>query len=262
MVEDVLALDEVVTIGFAVQEDAELSSAIQGRTAGVSVKRNSTLKSRNSESIAIPFQKTENQTSVDFEIKTPYSVKSDNKNYSVDMAVYQVPAYYQYFSIPKINKEAFLIANIMDWEKYNLLEGEANVFFEDTYVGKTLLDVRFASDTLHLSLGQDKNVSVNRENLKDFTKKQFIGSKKEETRSWRMTVRNNKSQEINMIILDQVPVSKLEEIEVDVQDLSGGKKNKENGEIKWEFTLKSMEKKEFDLKYSVKYPKSQNLIIE
>ncbi|WP_319503663.1 mucoidy inhibitor MuiA family protein [uncultured Draconibacterium sp.] len=259
MVEDVVGLEEVVVVGYGVQEDAEMSTQLQGRVAGVSVNKT---KSRGAESIAIPFEKTENQTSINFEISTPYSVNSDNKNYSVDMVVYQVPAFFQYYTVPKIEKEAYLIANITDWEKYNLLEGEANIFFEGTFVGKSLLDVRFASDTLQLSLGKDKNVTVNREKEKDFETRQFIGSKKEESKSWRTTIKNNKSQEINMVVLDQAPVSKLEEIEVNIQNISGGKLNKESGEVKWEFTLKPMEKKEFDLKYSVKYPKSRNLTIE
>ena len=262
MVEDVVALNEVVAVGYGIQKDEEIDDALQGKTAGIMIRGNSTLKSRNSESIAIPFEKTENQTSINFEISTPYSVNSDNKNYSVDMVVYQVPAFFQYYSVPKIEKEAYLIANITDWEKYNLLEGEANIFFEGTFVGKSLLDVRFASDTLQLSLGKDKNIIVNREKEKDFETRQFIGSKKEESKSWKTTIKNNKSQEINMVVLDQTPISKLEEIEVNIQNVSGGKLNKENGEVKWEFTLKPMEKKEFDLKYSVKYPKSRNLTIE
>lgn len=262
MVEDVAGLDEVVVVGYGVQKDEEIDDALQGKTAGIMIRGNSTLKSRNSESIAIPFEKKENQTSINFEISSPYTVNSDNKNYSVDMVVYQVPAFFQYYSVPKIEKEAYLIANITDWEKYNLLEGEANIFFEETFVGKSLLDVRFASDTLQLSLGKDKNVIVNREKEKDFETRQFIGSKKEESKSWKTTIKNNKSQEINVVVLDQAPVSKLEGIEVNIQNVSGGKLNNESGEVKWEFTLKPMEKKDFDLKYSVKYPKSRNLTIE
>ncbi|SHE39222.1 conserved hypothetical protein [Mariniphaga anaerophila] len=259
MFEDDAALQETVVVGYGIQNDAEISKPLQSRVAGVSVNKT---RSRDVESIAIPFEKTENQTSINFKISTPYSVNSDNKNYSVDMVVYQVPAFFQYYSVPKIEKEAYLIANITDWEKFNLLEGEANIFFEGTFVGKSLLDVRFASDTLQLSLGKDKNVIVNREKEKDFETRQFIGSKKEESKSWKTTIRNNKSQEINMVVLDQAPVSKLEEIEVTIQNVSGGKLNKESGEVRWEFALKPMEKKDFDLKYSVKYPKSRDLTIE
>ena len=259
MVDDKSLLEEVVVIGYGVNKDADFSDQLQGRVAGVSVNKT---KSRDVESIAVPFEKKENQTSINFQISTPYSVNSDNKNYSVDMVVYQVPAFFQYYSIPKIEKEAYLIANITDWEKYNLLEGEANIFFEETFVGKSLLDVRSSSDTLQLSLGKDKNVIVHREKEKDFETRQFIGSKKEESKSWKTTIKNNKNQTINIVVLDQVPVSKLDEIEVNIQNTSGGKLNKESGEVKWMFSLKPMEKKEFDLKYSVKYPKSRSLIIE
>lgn len=261
MEEDNLALDEVVAVGYGVQRK-NLLSGLQGKVAGLAVKNKDEISIRGTNSIPISLMTVEKQTSVDFEIKTPYTIKSDNKSYSVDMEVYKLPANFQYFGVPKIDKAAFLIANIIDWEKYNLLEGEANIFFEDTYVGKTLLETRSATDTLQISLGQDKNVVLSREKLKDFATKQFIGNKKEESRSWKTTVRNNKGQQINMIILDQVPVSKLEEIEVSVQDISGAKYNTETGEIKWEFNLESKSKKEFGLNYSVKYPKSKRLIVE
>lgn len=213
-------------------------------------------------SIPVPMARTEKQTTVEFEIETPYTIKSDNKSYVVDMEVTELPAFYQYYCVPKIDNDAFLIANIVDWEKYNLLEGEANVFFEDTYVGKTLLDVRYASDTLEVSLGRDKNVSVRREKIRDFSNKQFIGTKKEETRAWKTTVKNNKNQEIKMVLIDQVPVSTADEIEVDVQKLSGAKHDKETGEVKWEFELAPSATAEFELRYAVKYPKNRILIIE
>ncbi|MCE4563034.1 DUF4139 domain-containing protein [Maribellus sp. CM-23] len=261
MEEDIVAMEEVVAVGFGVVAD-DIEVALPGRMPGVSVRGASTLKGKKNESIAIPFEQTENQTSVEFEIKTPYSVKSDNNVYSVDMAVYEIPAMFQYYSVPKIDKNAFLLAYISDWEKYNLLEGEANVFFEGTFVGKTLLDVRFASDTLQVSLGKDKNVSVTRELKKEYTARRFIGANKEETRYWETLVKNNKSSEISMMILDQIPVSTLAEIEVEVLDISGGKLDKESGEVKWEFDLHAGKSKEMNLKYSVKYPKSKKLLLE
>lgn len=259
--EEQIALDEVVVTAMGVKKN-RLERALEGKVAGINVEKPEKIRIRGVSSYAIPSEVVVKQTAVDFEIKTPYSIKSDNKNYTVDMVTYSLPATYQYFCIPKIEKDAFLTANIVDWEKYSLLDGEANIFFEDSYVGKTLLDINNANDTLSISLGRDKNVSINREKVKDFTTKQFIGTKKEETRSWLTTIKNNKNQAINLVIMDQIPVSTLEEIEVQPQDLSAGKLNKETGEVKWEFTLDPNSKKELTLKYSVKYPKDKKLIIE
>jgi len=249
------ALEEVVVVGYGRnKKNKSLSKKLQGKVAGVQI--------RGSNSLQIPLEQIEKQTTVDFEIEIPYTIKSDNKSYSVDMANYSLPANYQYYCVPKIDKDAFLIANISDWEKYNLLEGEANIFFEDTYVGKSLLDVRYAKDTLQISLGRDKNVVVKREKIKDFTIKKFIGSKKEELRNWEIVVKNNKNQKINMLVFDQVPVSTLEEIKVEIFETSQAKHNSETGEIKWDFIIEPRESKNFDLKYSVKYPKYKTLIIE
>jgi hypothetical protein len=254
--ENVMALEEVV-VNATVRAEPRATKSMT-----VTVADEAPTGIRGGSSLPVPTTQKLNQTSVDFEISTPYTVKSDNRNYTVDMEFYDLPAMYQYYSVPKIDKDAFLIAGIVDWEKYNLLEGEANVFFEDTYVGKTLLDVRYASDTLEISLGRDKQISVDRQKIKDFTTRQFIGNRKEETRAWKTTVKNNKNQEINMIILDQVPVSTLEEIEVNVQATSGGKRDPETGEIKWEFSLQPSGSKELELKYAVKYPKNRTLIVE
>lgn len=220
------------------------------------------IRIRGTASSPVPVVRQENQTAISFDIKTPYTIKPDNKSYAVEVVAIELPAIFQYYCVPKMDKDAFLIARIPGFEQYNLLEGEASVFFEGTFVGKTVLDPRVASDTLEISLGRDKNVSVKREKAGEFSSKQFMGSKKEVIRGWTTTVKNNKSQKINMVILDQVPVSTAEEIEVSVRQHTGAVHHPETGEMKWEFTLAPAEKKEFVLEYAVKYPKSKTLLVD
>ncbi|MBG7612650.1 mucoidy inhibitor MuiA family protein [Polaribacter sp. BAL334] len=252
--EDASTLDEVVVVGYGTKKNNSISQILQGVVPGVKI--------RGAASIEIPVEQIENQTSVDFEIKMPYTIKSDNKSYAVDISNYSLAADYQYYSVPKINKNAFLMANITDWEKYNLLEGEANIFFEETYIGKSLLDVRYAKDTLQISLGVDKNIQIEREKITDFASKKFIGSRKEELRNWKINIKNNKNQQISMVIFDQIPVSVNEEIKVEILNISGANHTLETGELKWIFKLNPKESKVFDLKYTVKYPKNKNLLIE
>ena len=199
---------------------------------------------------------------MNFEVAAPYSLKSSNKNYTVGMKTYHLNVDYQYYSIPKIDKNAFLIAYATNWEKLNLLEGEASIYFEGTYIGKSLLDTRFITDKLKISLGRDKNIVINREKSKDFTTRQFIGSKKQENRAWNVSVKNNKSQKINISIFDQIPVSTLEEIKIELAKNNTGKFNKETGEILWKFELNSNSVKNLQLRYSVKYPKNRNVILD
>lgn len=258
--EDVQALQEVVVTAYGINEES-----LQGRVSGLSVSKSKSNKAKEQAQQGGTIVETEqvtNQTSVEFDIKTPYTITSDGKNLAIDIDSYSLPADYQYFCTPKIDKNAYLLAQIVNWEKYNLLEGEANVFFEDTYTGKTLLDVRYMSDTLTISLGKDKGVSIKREIQKQYTTKQFLGSKKEETKTWLISIKNNKQQSIKISLIDQIPVSTLEEIEVNPVNISNGKLDAESGIIKWEFQLNSLEKKDLDLKYSVRYPKFRTLIVE
>lgn len=254
-----MALDEVVVTAYGSRKSR--TGAVQ-EVADLEMAEEAEIQIRGTNSLAIPTQKIENQTAVNFRIEKPYTVASDNKRFSVDMAVYNLPATYRYYCVPKINNHVYLLADILNWEKYSLLEGEANVFFEDTYVGKTLLDVRYAADTLQLSLGRDKQVVVNRTKNKEFTSKQFIGSKKKEIRAWHIEVKNNKAQVIQLSLLDQVPVSTREEIEVEVLKTSGAKHNRESGQITWQLELKPGQTEDVELKYSVEYPKSRVLYIE
>ncbi|MDR1502664.1 MAG: mucoidy inhibitor MuiA family protein [Prevotella sp.] len=261
MQEDSKMLEEVVVVGYGT-----VKKELAGAVAGVQVQKSKSAPPAapafERKDVSMPTAQVENQTAVEFEIKIPYTVKSDNKNTIVEVDRYELPADYEYFAIPKINKDAFLLANITDWEKYNLLEGEANIFFENTYIGKTILDTRYVSDTLSISLGRDKNILVSRDKVKDFNTKKFLGSKKEDTRAWKISVRNNKSQTIKFVILDQIPVSTATEIEVNAENLSGADLNTDTGEVKWKMELNPSAKKELELKYKVKYPKDRNLTIE
>ncbi len=260
--EDNATLDEVVVVGYGAARKTSLTGSVAGVQVTPAAPKPSVVKEFVRTDIAMPTAQVENQTVVEFEVNTPYSIKSDNKNTTIEVDRYELPADYEYFAIPKISKDAFLLANITDWEKYNLLEGEANIFFENTYIGKTILDTRYVSDTLNISLGIDKSILVSREKGRDYNSKKFLGTKKEDTREWKINVRNNKTQAIDFVVLDQVPVSTISEIEVNVESLSGGDLNAETGEVKWKLKLKPSEKKELGLKYKVKYPKDRALTVE
>lgn len=253
--EDHKALEEVAVLGYATQKKEVFTGSV------ATIKAEPINKSTRTD-IAMPTEMIESQTAVEFEVKIPYTIKSDNKNTVVEVERYALPADYEYYTVPKVSKNVYLLANIVDWDKYNLMEGEANIFFENTYVGKTVLDTRYVSDTLNISLGRDKNILANRESVKENTSKKFLSNKREDSRAWKISVRNNKNQPINLTILDQVPVSQRDEIEVTVEELSKATLDADKGELRWKLKLKPAEKKELSLKYKVRYPSNKNLYIE
>lgn len=204
----------------------------------------------------------ENQTNVLFRVDLPYNLPSDGTVYTVDLASYFIPAYYEYHTVPKLDESAYLLARITEWDQYNLLEGETNLFFEDTYVGKTVLDVRFLKDTLDISLGKDRNLLIKRSKVTDYAKRRFIGTNTVESRAWKIEVRNNKTQAVNLVVHDQLPLSRQSEIEVTPGELSGAKVDPEFGRLRWSLSLDPRTTKNWTWGYEVKYPKGRNLILE
>ena len=255
------ALEEIVIVGYDSSRKKRKGKNLQSGKATV-IRGVNGLKKETKTDYTLPTEQIINQTSVSFKIVKPYSLKSSNKDYIIPMKTYSTKANYTYNSIPKIEENAFLLASVKDWEKLNLLEGEANIYFEDTFVGTSLLDTRFTEKELDISLGIDKNVTIKRKKLNDFTTRQFIGNKKQEKRTYEIVVKNNKQQSINIVIKDQIPISKREEISVTLEESSNGKLDKKTGEIKWNLQLNPKESKTMTLKYSVRFQKGYQLNLD
>jgi hypothetical protein len=255
--EDDRILSEVIVTGDVIPRDANEEMAV---LEPVMAKRS--VSSPAPQSIPVPVAQVETQTAVEFEIRTPYTIPSENRSTTIEIERYSIPAEYEYHCVPKVNRDAFLQATVTGWEQYNLLEGEANIFFENTFVGKTILDVRSLGDTLNVSLGRDKSVAVQREKVKEYSSQKFLGARVETTRDWKITVRNNRRQAVDMVVFDQIPVSTLQEIEVNAEKLSGGTLDAETGEVKWRFKLQPAKTNELELRYKVKYPKGRALEVE
>jgi len=204
---------------------------------------------------------TEYPINFEYVIDLPYDVESNGKARIVQVQEHELPALYQYFSAPKLDPDAFLLARIAGWEKFNLLPGESNVFFQDTYVGKSYIDPMKASDTLEVSLGRDKSISIKREMIKDYTSDKFIGASRKVTKGWEMTIRNNKSKEIEIVIEDQFPITTNKEIEIENIEASGGTIDENTGKVTWTLKIKPYETKKLVIKYSVKFPKEQSIVV-
>jgi uncharacterized protein (TIGR02231 family) len=223
--------------------------------------RSTVLKKEAQAPVAV-VEKKVGEMSVTFDVAVPYSVASDGKVQTIEIQRTTTPAEYKYVTVPKMSTLAYLTGNITDWAKQSLLSGEATLYFENSYVGKSYLNVNQLTDTLTVSLGTDNSILVKREKRKDFTSTRVIGANKTETFSFLITLRNNKSNSIKITVNDQIPVSSNSSIVVESAEISGGKLNAQTGSVKWDLELKPQEKKELVLTYTVKYPKNQSVILE
>lgn len=213
------------------------------------------MATKNVQAIQVVVTKTLNIVSTEFSIDEKYTIPSDPKKITVSIQSIQTNAKYQYYCAPRLDKDVFITAQLVNWEQYNLLEGQANVFFEGTFIGNTFFDTRYLVDTLEISLGRDKGIKVERKKSKDYNKRQVVGNDNIAYRDWDITIRNAKQQAIDIIIEDQFPVSADSKVIITQEEKSDGQLNETTGIVTWPFKLDPSATKKLQLKYKVKYPK-------
>ncbi len=223
---------------------------------------NSIVQKAEQKSATAPIQFEEIQVSelsAEFDIKINYSIPSDSKPYIVDVTEYKLPATYQHYSVPKLDRDAFLLARITGWEDLDLVEGPANVYYSGTYVGQSYVSTRSVDDTLDLSLGRDNKVLVTRSKIKEYCTKKFLGTTTKETFGYEMNIKNNRKTPILIEVNDQLPISTQGDIIVESIETSNAELDSKTGKLTWSYNLQPGEVKKIILSFSVKYPKNTNV---
>lgn len=203
---------------------------------------------------------TENQMNVSFDIDLPYDILSNGKQHSVTLKEIKLPAAYMHYAIPKLEQEAFLLAEIANYSQYNLLQGEANIIFDGMYIGKTQINPSQTSDTLSLSMGRDKKIAIEREKIAEKSGIKFLSSGREQTFRYDIIIRNNKKEDVKLTVKDQYPISTDKEIETELLQSDNAKIDKETGLLTWELNLKPSETKKVRISYRVKHPKNKTIL--
>ncbi len=172
----------------------------------------------------------------------------------------QVNAIHQYHAVPKLDPGVFLLAKIPNYGRYGLLSGTAQIFLNDTYVGQSEIDIRTVADTLSLSLGRDEDISIKRVKPTDISyAPKFLNNFKKELIAYDIIIKNNKSIPLNIEIVDQIPVSRQEDINVELIDKGGAQYTPDFGRLYWRIDVLAFNSKTLRFKYELKYPKDRQV---
>ena len=258
---------------FYITDDAELSDV--QLVAGVSAERKLRAKGRKQEADAYSHdlnptgkydvsiaEQVEKDLRMEFQIETPFSVPSDDADHRVAIATYQMKADYEYHAVPKLDESVYLVAQISGWEKLNLLNGESNLYFDGTYIGKSYIDVNSSKDTLSFSLGKDKKIVASRKRSEEMSKTRLLGNRYKYEVTWDFTIRNNGGASIPIIVKDHFPISINDDIKVKQGTFDGAVLDEKTGILTWKFTTNKGETKQFKFDYQVDYGKTQPVYLE
>lgn len=202
------------------------------------------------------------ELTTEFEIEKKYSIPSDSRPYIVEITEYSLDATFEHVSVPKLDKDAFLLAKIAGWEQLDLVPGPTNVYFAQTYVGESYINTRNVEDTLGLSFGRDKKILITRKKIEEFSSKKVVGNWKRDVYTYEIIVKNNRNRPIRMEMKDQVPVSQDSDITVTVEEISGANLDPAEGLLKWDVQLQPGEAKKYTISFTIKYPKNKNVQVK
>ncbi|MBL0067748.1 MAG: DUF4139 domain-containing protein [Chitinophagaceae bacterium] len=202
----------------------------------------------------------EGQLNTNFEIDLPYDIESDGQLHSVTIKDQEISCVLKNYAVPRIDKDAYLLAEVADWQNLDLLPGDANIIMDDTYIGKSVIDPNTTADTLNLSLGRDKRIAVKRSVVKELSSLKTSGKESRQIFTYEIIVKNNKLTDVNLLLKDQYPLSTIKEVEVKLEEDGAAMVNPETGVLTWKIDLKPGESKKVRFTYSVKYPKDKKIV--
>jgi len=195
-------------------------------------------------------------TSVVFRVRAPATLLSDNTPQRVPITALQLNQLPEYRTTPKLAATAYLTARVMNTSDYPLLAGEMSVFLDGTFVATSRIDTVMPEEQFDIALGADEGIAVEHREIQRFTEQ--IGLRSRTTRvthEYLITVQNNKRSAERVVVLDQVPLSRHDDIVVRVLEPAARELQPDNkGELNWLLMLQPEEKRELRLKFTVEYP--------
>lgn len=186
------------------------------------------------------------------ESTTLNTIPSDGSEHEATLGSQSIPAKYSYYTAPKITPNVYMLAEVPNWRDYELLKGKLRVFLDNTYVGDSYWTPYEIQDTLHFSLGVEKNIGVERTLKATKEKKNLLRTAKKVNRNWLITVKNNKEIPVDIVVEDQIPVATNDEAKVTLLESSNAQVDEKEGRLKWTLHLAPGEKKELNVNYEVK----------
>jgi hypothetical protein len=199
---------------------------------------------------------------MEYQIQSKMTIPTDGMDHRVQIDNFELNAFYEYHTAPKIDPAVFLAAQVTGWEKLNLLSGESNIYFDGTYIGKSYIDVNSTKDTLSFSFGKDSKVIVERTKVKDKSSKKVIGSRQKYEVTWEIRIRNNGGAAIPIVVKDQFPISTNNDIKVKNGEFGTAKWDEKTGILVWNLNLSLGSSQNLQFDYSVDYQKGYTLYLE
>ncbi|HDQ98724.1 MAG TPA: mucoidy inhibitor MuiA family protein [candidate division WOR-3 bacterium] len=195
--------------------------------------------------------------SLQYAIPGRVSLASGEPARKLELARSTLPAEFGHYALPRSREQAFLQGRMVNSTGLVYLAGPASTFVGDEFTGSTRLSAIAPQESTEVSFGIDERVKVSRELVRTFKSRSGLLGRTEKARfAYRITAENYHSKPATVRLVEQVPVSRQQEVKVKVTRVEPAALtvDADQGLYTWEPTLSDGEKRRFEVEFEVEYP--------
>lgn len=199
---------------------------------------------------------------LNFEIKRNVDIPSDGAPHKVPIDAQKLKVKFDYVAVPKLKESAFLRGSLKNTTAYPFLPGSADLFIIQDFIGSAQIPFVAANEEAKMYFGEDGQIKVKYEQVKkEKVNPGFLGKTEKLHLAYRITVQNLRKSAAEIEVMDQLPISQNDKIEIkDVNIQPTQAKKDEKGILTWKLTLAAQEKKEITIDFTIEYPRDANII--
>ena len=196
---------------------------------------------------------------ITYKVAGKQTITGNGKYKLLTLTTQKIPARFVYHAVPKLNERVYLLAYISNWHSLNLINGQASIYLQDVFIGDININAMFTGVEYPLSFGVDNRISIKRNKKQDFSSESKVSSEKREKITYEFAIRNNLATNIEVEVLDQVPISKRSTIKVILENKGTAEYTENIGLLKWTVPVEAGKSSTFGFSYELRYPKENTV---
>ncbi|NLV74561.1 MAG: mucoidy inhibitor MuiA family protein [Chloroflexi bacterium] len=187
------------------------------------------------------------------------SIPPDGTPHKTTIAVISLEPAVDYVAAPKLDQAAYRRAKVTNRSPYHLLEGEANLFWGDEFLGQVHLEAVAPEAKFELSLGVDERIAVERKRTLHEVDKVLLRDLRKVTTGYTTTLTNHTSAPQQLVLRDHIPVANSEKVSVQLESSSPAAKPDDMGLLEWQLELPPQVPVEVTFQFSIQHPRGVRL---
>ncbi len=188
-------------------------------------------------------------------------IPNDKKSHNITICKNEYTCDFEYIVIPRLVSFSYLqvfLQNTLDG--VTLLPGNVNIFRHTTFLGITEIDRVLPGEKFKVNLGIDEGLKIQRDLVERKEEKKSTGNQRIISYAYRVVITNLRNQEILLKLIEQLPVSRHEQLKVRVTMTTPKIQLNEMGLLEWRLTLPPQEKQDLYYQFVVEHPPDLTVI--